>query len=271
MRLCRALAFDSPRIVPSDKAMSILKTGQGVLSGLFLMATLSFASSPEPAIQWIREWMETSRVLSREKAEWQAERQSLEESRALLQQQVARLKKALAAFEQEETASDHLRTTQAARREAAREAARAAMEQLGLVERRVLAMKERFPKPLQETLKPLYTRLEQAGQGSTLATRVQTVAGILDQASQFHATWTHAREIHRFGNEEILVDVLYCGLAQAWFVDAEGQRAGVARASDSGWVLQLVPDSAARIRKLIAVHKGEAEPELVALPMEVLP
>ena len=65
------------------------------------------------------------------------------------------------------------------------------------------------------------------------------------------------------------VDVIYLGLAQAFYAAEQGDTAGVGRPSQAGWQWQDQPRLAKDIRAALAVERKDSPPQLISLPIQL--
>ena len=71
------------------------------------------------------------------------------------------------------------------------------------------------------------------------------------------------------GGKKMTVDVVYLGLARAFYTSGAGDTAGIGTPTSNGWQWQEKPDLADEIRKTIAVHQKDSSPQLLKLPISI--
>jgi hypothetical protein len=71
------------------------------------------------------------------------------------------------------------------------------------------------------------------------------------------------------GGKKISVDVIYLGLARAFYTARSGDVAGVGIPQKDAWSWQARPDIADNIRQVIAVYRKDQQPQLLRLPIAI--
>ena len=67
------------------------------------------------------------------------------------------------------------------------------------------------------------------------------------------------------------VEILYLGLAVAFYVDRAGENAGTGRPGAAGWEWSADNAIAGQVRRAIDIHSKSAEPGFVELPFKIQP
>ncbi len=218
-------------------------------------------------------WVETQKLISEEKADWEADRESLESTRDLLRQQKESLEKSIADLEETTTAADDERRELLLERGALQRARGVLAERIRNLETDVLALVERFPSPLQEKLEPLLVQIPDDPDTSTapLGQRLINVLGILAQAEKFDSTATLVGETRALeGEQKVQVRTLYWGLGQAVYVDGQEQHAGVGRPGEAGWEFAEEPGFAADAARLLDIYEGNVDViDFVTIPVAI--
>jgi len=156
--------------------------------------------------------------------------------------------------------------------EAARKSWRADFEKN--VEQLAMGMESvipRLPAPVKDGVTASIQRLEadDTDEGAMqLQEKFRAILAILSAARDFDGRLTVVSEIREIGGEEREIDVLYAGLAQAWFVGRQGKVGGVGLPTDEGWVWKEDRAIAGRVREAIDVQRREAPPVMVSLPVK---
>jgi hypothetical protein len=169
------------------------------------------------------------------------------------------------------------RETDLARRELLREtrsleAAASVLEgAIGRLETKTRSLVETLPPPIVDRVEPLHRRIPTGSATDlTLGERFQNVIGILNEVNKFTSDVTLVNELVTLpGGESAEVRALYLGLAQAYYVTADGTAAGIGRPSPSGWNWTPADDIAADVTRAIAILENEIVPAYVLLPVEI--
>ncbi len=218
-------------------------------------------------------WVETRRILSEERSDWQVERELLRASSDLLAQQKKALQQEIQSLETSATEADAERRELLLRRGEYQRANAALEEEIRDIERRVLAIAPRLPEPLQRKLDLLLVQIPDDPEQSDLqlGQRLVSVLGVLAQAEKFNGTATFVGETRAVDDEQkVQVRTLYWGLGQAIYVDAQGRTAGVGRPAADGWSFSREPALARAAERLLDIYEGNIDLiEFVRLPVEI--
>lgn len=124
----------------------------------------------------------------------------------------------------------------------------------------------RLPQPVMDKVEQSAARLKAADEEAPLQERFRDVLAILSAVQDFSNRITVVTEIREFDGKEVELDVMYLGLAQAWFTNRNGQVAGIGWPSDEGWKWEQDRSFGSKIRTAINVQRREAPAEIVRLP-----
>jgi hypothetical protein len=220
----------------------------------------------------LSKWVETRRILSEEKADWDADRATLEASRDLLRQQKKSLEADIAELSESSTAADDERDSLLVEREEHQLANQALEAEIRGMEASVQALVPRLPEALQRKLEPLLVQIPEDPDATrtALGQRLMNVLGVLAQAEKWNGTATMVGETRAIGagEQKVAVRTLYWGLGQAIYVDSQGESAGIGRPGPDGWVFSDAPDLADGARTLHDIYEGNTDRiEFVALPV----
>jgi hypothetical protein len=219
------------------------------------------------------QWVETRQLISQEKTEWEAERETLRSTRKLLEQQREALAAEVAELEESNTASDEERRDLLLERGDYQRASRALEGRIRTLEEEVLDLARRLPQPLQEKLELVLVQIpaEPAKAAPPLGQRLMNVLGVVAQAEKFNGTSTFVGETRAVGGDQrVQVRTLYSGLAQAVYVDSQGETAGIGRPGADGWEFTDDPELADDAKRFLDIYEGNVDAiEFVRLPVEI--
>ena len=129
---------------------------------------------------------------------------------------------------------------------------------------RMMALASLFPRPLAEEAKPELLSLADWESGDEAREGLQAILGMVTKAERFNRRITRAKE-ERDGRE---VDVIYLGLARAYYADGGGV-AGVGFPAKGGWQWTSMPQLNSEIVKALDVLDRKRPPEFVELPAKI--
>lgn len=221
----------------------------------------------------MQKWVETRQILSEERSDWLVERESLEATRDLLRDERKALKEQIESLKQTEGGAESERLELAARRDAYRQSAEVLEGKVLELEQQVLALVPKLPEPLQKKLEPILVQiptnpeLAKAGLGQ----RLVNVLAVVAQAEKWNGTATFVGETRDVGNgQKVAVRTLYWGLAQAVYVDSQGETAGIGRPTAEGWKFVDDPDLADSAKEILDIYEGIVDTiAFVPVPAEI--
>lgn len=244
------------------------------IAALFFMSTAS--SDGQNAIDATRsileQWVETERVISREKQNIELSKEILNERIALVEREIASLRERIKETEEHLDEANEIRMKLTDETTSQRTISMSLDEHLITLEDRIRTLLNRSPDLLRERIKPLSQRLtgDRIDSNRSLSERFQNVIGIMNEVDKFNRDLTLASEL-RILDDDVAIEVtaLYVGLAQSYFTSANDLIAGVGTATDEGWKWSQRNDAAKAISQAIAILKNESVAVYVQLPVEL--
>ncbi len=251
--------------------------GWTILAVLTIVA-LGWAAEPtgQDQIDNVRavmeKWVETQRIISKERQDWTLGREMLEERIKLVQREIASLREKIDEARKSIDAADTTRAELVEENEKLKSVGARLADIMAALEGRTLALNERLPDPIRERLKPLSQRLP-ADPNETrlsLSQRFQNAIGILNEVNKFDRSIEVTSEVRKLADgSNAEVTALYVGLGQAYYTGANGTVAGVGRPGPGGWEWELANNAAAQVAQAIAILNNEQVAGFVLLPVEV--
>ena len=151
-----------------------------------------------------------------------------------------------------------------------RDAERLLLEAMARHLPRVRTLIGRLPEPL---LKKLEADIESLQAKEALAKPrdvLKSMLAVMAECGRFNRSITIVEDTRELASgKKMTVDVLYLGLAQAFYVAEQGDTAGVGRPSQTGWQWQAQPQLAKDIRAALAVKRKVSPPQLISLPIQI--
>ncbi|MDF1799345.1 MAG: DUF3450 family protein [Planctomycetota bacterium] len=250
------------------------------LAGLTSASLLTTQEPVEEARAVMEKWVDTKRVLSQEKRDWQLGREILGDRIELVKRELESLRAGIAEAQASIAEADSKHGELAAEKQRLAAAAGQLEALVPGLESRLRALLLRLPEPLLERVAPLSQRLPEAEEtevDASLGERFQNLVGILNEANKFHGEVSVASEVRSVaGGRSSEVTALYLGLGQGFYVTGDDTQAGVRRAGDGAWTWRPIQGSqaealatAADIRRAIRVLSNELPASFVKLPVEI--
>jgi len=126
----------------------------------------------------------------------------------------------------------------------------------------------RLPEPLAAHWKSQLERLEQIPGGASNSQRLDGYLGMLKSLDEFQQKVTQHQTLMAIDGKQILVDQVYLGLAQGWYLSRDGQHSGIGRADTGHWQWQADRSVAPMLQDVLAALKEPAKARL--LPLKVI-
>ena len=220
----------------------------------------------------VEKWVEARQLLSRTRTDWEAEREMLQQTKALLQRE-------LAAIDEQFSKLDTNNVQVEKERLQAQDTLKSSLDHLEGVHRfardfevRLRALVPRLPEPLQEQLKSMLARLpeDQTNTKMTAAERFQVIVAILNEMDKFNTGLTIASEKRKNDRgEEVAVETVYVGLGAAYFVNEAGDFAGLGTAGPTGWEWSVKNELASTVREMVRIYRNERPARFLSLPATI--
>lgn len=218
------------------------------------------------------EWVGVQETIAREKRLWAEQKQSLNDTIELLRTEIAALKEKSETLDETVSAAVTEREKFEAEIANLKEASETVAQALPGLESRLQSLTPVFPAPLTDVIQPLLNRLpeDDASTRASVSERMQTVAGILNQADRFNGEVVVTSELRSDdAGREVRVRSLYYGFGRAWFVGDDETFAGTGHPTLEGWQWTSQPGAGPRIARAIAIQENAATAAYVELPVSI--
>lgn len=242
--------------------------------GLFFSAAR--ASEPAETIETIRsateKWVETQRILSKEKRDFVLAKELLAERIALLEREIESVENKIREADASIAEADRKRDEMLEEKERLLDASSVLKKLVSRMEERVCTLLERLPEPLRQHVKPLSQRIAAKSDSSrpSLSERFQNVVGILNEVDKFHKEITTVSEIRTLpdGTSQEVAAV-YVGISCGYFSNPAQTVGGFGFPDENRWNWTVKPEIAGSVSDLIAILKNEKTASYVLLPLTI--
>jgi hypothetical protein len=243
-------------------------------NGLFGQSALQSQQSQkvEEAREKIQKWVETRQAISKERTEWKVQKETLEATRDLLNVELADLEGKIADLEGNESAADQRRAELTEEKNGLDAATASVRSTIADLELKLKQMVPYFPPAFAQQIDPLLRRMPEDPYNPgriSLGERLPNIVGILQSASKYNSTIHSYVDTVSVGGQELQVDVLYWGMAIAYFVDRNNTYSGYKVPSADGWKTIEVPEIAESVRNLVDMY-SRANPNIQFLEVPVV-
>ena len=248
-------------------SMGLLSSAQSIDGG-----TDNEQGDVEDVRSVLEKWVETRRVISKERRDWRLGRQVLEDRIRLVKREIEALRTRIGEAEASIAEADEKRAGLVEENEQLKRSSAALDGTVEELERRTTELLARVPDPVRERVRPLSQRFPEDPDETklSLAQRFQNVVGVLNEVNKAHREVTVASEVRTIrGGLTAEVAAIYLGIGQGYYVSTNGDAAGVGSSSADGWTWTPADDAAAEIARAIAILKNEQIAEFVRLPIRI--
>ncbi|AQQ70564.1 hypothetical protein SMSP2_00916 [Limihaloglobus sulfuriphilus] len=220
----------------------------------------------------IEQWVETERIISSEKRDFELSKEMLAERIKLVEQEIESFKEKISDSKKSIAEADKKRDKMIKENDRLKDATDSLNGVLSTLESRTLELLKRVPGPISEHVKPLSQRVPANPDETELSVseRFQNIVGILNEVNKFNSEITLSTEIRTmpYGNS-VEVTALYLGISHGYYASANGVVAGMGTASELRW--EWIPDNdiAVEVLELIAILNNEKVASFVQVPMEI--
>jgi hypothetical protein len=219
----------------------------------------------------LAKWIETQQIIAKERNDWQQGKEILQGRIDLVGKEVGVLKERIRQSEEAVAQSDRKRDELLAEDAELKSLGEQLATAATVMEEQVRALLKQLPDPVKARIAPLVERIpaDPAATRVTPAERFQNVLGILNEVNKANSEISVAYEIRTLADgSSSEVQVIYLGLAQAYFLSPKGE-AGIGRPTEDGWKWEPAPGAARQIMLALEVIEGKHVPTFVPLPIKI--
>jgi len=251
---------------------------RGILCVILLFAPRGkgFAAAAESGLAETRntleKWVETRQLVSKTKTDWQADKETLEQTIKLFDRELKAVEEQMSKVSTNNVQVEKERLEAEGLQKASSDALNRAKEFATGCEAGIKKLVPQLPVPLQDILKKDLARLpaDPANTRMLAAERVQTLVGILNEIDKFNNALNVFSERRKNANgEEVAVQTVYVGLGAGYFVNDSGDFAGTGAPGANGWEWTLKPEVAPTVKEVLKIYRNERTAQFVTLPVAI--
>jgi len=218
-------------------------------------------------------WVDMQKAIAKEKSDAKEAVKLLEQRIVLVTQELEEVRKKKIENEKQITDADKKKAEMVKKKDLNLASLKNLDDELPKMEAQLRALKPLLPAMIQDKFEEkLFSRLPEPGQPTklVLAERYITVVGILNELNKANLEINLIDETRTLDDGKTsAVKALYVGLAQAYFVNATGKKAGVGRPGPQGWVWTQDDSLAGTVRNAIGMLQSKSAAKFVAVPLKV--
>lgn len=232
--------------------------------------------TPEPALdpvatrELIGQWVQTERLLSEEKTSWQVEKSRMQQLLDLYQKELKLLDEEITKAGTSSGMVDERQQLLKKEIKEFRDAQRVLADAMARLLPRIQAIIPRLPQPLLDEISTDSDLLLSAEALENPRDVLKSMLAVMAASGRFNRSVHVVEETRELsGGKKMTVDVIYLGLARAYYASDAGDTAGVGTPGKNAWQWQEQPKLASEIRKTIAVYRKDTPPQLLQLPISL--
>lgn len=213
-----------------------------------------------------KRWLELEQKIASERNTWKAQKRILEQSALVLEADIAALMKRMERLEEEsEFRAEELAENTDSFEE--QEAARVFyVEKLNALAERFDRIRANAPFFLKDELEAARDKWDHTNPAA-LGERAQILVAAFTRIEEFNRSVSIDYQARAMSDgREVMVSILYWGLARGYAVDPQGNAAWELTPGEGGWVWKERDEYAARILELVDVHEQNRPPSIQVVP-----
>jgi hypothetical protein len=221
----------------------------------------------------LEKWTEASRLVSKEKKDWQLGKETLRDRIDLLRREVTVTQERIGGAEASIAEADKKRGALVVEDDRRKLTEAQLTQRVVQLEHSVLELLPRLPEPLRDQIKPVSQLLPSKPEESKqrIDERYRNVLFVCKQIHKWNREITLKSEVHAQPNgSSVEVAVMYIGVGQGYYASGDGKVAGTGTAGPAGWVWTPANELAPEIAASIAILKNEKVAAFVRLPVQIL-
>ncbi|QDU70598.1 DUF3450 family protein [Mucisphaera calidilacus] len=220
----------------------------------------------------LEQWVETRRLISKEKRDLEIARELLLERIAVIEAEIEAIRGKIVETEESLAKTDEQYNELTSENEMLKGASETLLATLGAMEEQVRRLLISSPTPVVNQVKILSQQIPGDPESTDLpmSNRYQNVIGILNEINKFNSVVTVANETREVGDgQSAEVTVMYLGVSKAYYTGRSGAIGGVGTPAADGWDWEPVNSAGPAIKLAIDIYKNEEVAAFVDLPLEV--
>lgn len=221
----------------------------------------------------LEKWVETRQLISKTRGDWQADKETLEQTVQLYERELKSLDDQMSKISTNNTQVAREMSEATSLQKLSNETLDGVRQYATQLEARVKKFTPQLPVPLQDILKPLLARLpaDPAATKMLAAERMQVLVGVLNELDKFNNSvnvfYTEKRK--NPAGDEVAVQTIYVGLGAAYFVNEAGDFAGTGAPGANGWEWAVKPEIAPSVHEVVAIYGNKKAARFVTLPATI--
>ncbi|WP_462163690.1 DUF3450 family protein [Pseudoalteromonas xiamenensis] len=220
----------------------------------------------------VEKWLQLSAQQQRVESEWAAEKPLLEQQLQLLQQEFETLNRNVSSKQGGQSEVAQKRESLASEQQRLEKQQFELQSALKFHRKQLSQIVSRLPPVLQNAWNETLLKWQGDISAQTDANQLQDVLALYQQWADFQKRIVVHEAPIQLNGEEFMVDQLYVGVSQAWFISKDGKTTGVGAPKGTSWVWTAVNDlDTAALVSAIAMYRKQQPASLIQLPYVATP
>jgi len=220
----------------------------------------------------LEKWVETKQLISKTRADWQSDKETLEQTMALYERELKAMDEQMSKVSTNNTQVAKEMTEAEALQKISNETLNGARKFASDFEAQVKKFVPQLPAPLQDILKPMLARMpaDPANTKMLAAERMQVLVGVLNELDKFNNSVSLFNEKRKNPKgDEVAVQTIYIGLGAAYFVNEAGDFSGTGTPGSNGWEWNTKSEIASKVQEVVKIYRSEKTARFVTLPAAI--
>lgn len=216
--------------------------------------------------------IEVEKACAEEKNQWREGKDLLQQRVSLIKMEIEDLSKKKTESEKSITDAELKKAELLKNKDALVQSLQELRDQITRFEAEIRPLQAWLPDVVKEKVAPLYQRIPEPDQTAkvSLAERYQNVLGILNELSKANGLINIVSEIRTLKDgKPVEVKTLYVGLAQAYYVNVTGKKAGRGQPTEKGWIWEENDNLAGSVQTAIGMLESKTKAHFVAVPVQL--
>lgn len=216
-------------------------------------------------------WIETQQIIAKERNDWQQGKEILADRLELVKKEITSLEEKIAQAQGSVAEAAKQRDELQVQEDQLKAVSAQLTKSVIAMETQMRRLLKQLPEPISTRLQPLIQRIpdDPANAKVSVAERFQNVLGILNELNKANTEIAVNYEVRTLANgKPAEVRAMYVGLAQAYYVSANGE-AGIGRPGADGWTWEPSATVANDVMMALDILQGKQTPAFVPLPVKI--
>jgi len=234
---------------------------------LILLSNSSFAQSQSERLQrLVEQWLSLEQQADQLRHDWSHQQLVLQQRLQLLQTEKKVIKKHLRLHSGRQNKAQQARADLAQQSTVLEQNQAQLSSVLVSVAASIKALSPRLPEPLAQHWENIFKHSDKHKSNSEKLARYLSALKAMDE---FQQKITRHQSLMEISGQQVLVDQIYLGLAQGWYLSRDGKLAGIGRPGQDSWRWRPDNSLAPMLKDIIAALKQPEKASVLPIRVEL--